>query len=80
MIDKFCWMDLVWLAALTVRLQVSDYSQLSDYNSTEQLEKNKSTNAPITSEEIVMVMIQLDNFHYYDNVSTRCLYLSHSHS
>ena len=74
MIDKFCWMDLVWLAALTVRLQVSDYS------STEQLEENKSTNAPITSEEIVMVMIQLDNFHYYDNVSTRCLYLSHSHS
>ena len=75
MIDEFCWMDLVWLAALTVWLQVSDYSQLSDYNSTEQLEKNKSTNAPITSEEVVMVMIQLDNFHYYDNVSTRCLLL-----
>ena len=25
------WVDLVWLAASTVRLQVSNYSQLSDY-------------------------------------------------
>ena len=30
-IGGFSWVDLVWLAALTVRLQVSDYSQLSDY-------------------------------------------------
>ena len=29
--------DLVWLAASTVRLQVSDFSQLSDYNYTEWL-------------------------------------------
>ena len=30
-IGGFSWVDLVWLAASTVRLQVSDYSQLSDY-------------------------------------------------
>ena len=29
-------MDLVWLAALAVLLQMSNYSQLSDYNSTEE--------------------------------------------
>ena len=28
-IDRFCWVDYVWLAASTVRLQESDYSQLS---------------------------------------------------
>ena len=38
-------------------LQVSDYSQLSNYNSTEWLVKNKAANAPITFEEILMVMI-----------------------
>ena len=27
----FYWVDLVWLAASTVRLQVSDYSQPSEY-------------------------------------------------
>ena len=26
------WEDFKWLAHVTVRLQVSDYSQLSDYN------------------------------------------------
>ena len=31
-IEEFSWMDLVWLAARTDQLQVSDYSQLSDYN------------------------------------------------
>ena len=41
----FNWEDLVWLAALTVRLQVSDYSQLSDYKRTEWFLKNKATNA-----------------------------------
>ena len=33
-IGGFSWVNLVWLAASTVRLQVSDYSQLSDYNCT----------------------------------------------
>ena len=58
-INGFGWMDLqvVWFAASTVRLQVSDYSQRSDYNCTEWLVKNKSANAPITFEEIVIVMI-----------------------
>ena len=58
-INGFGWMDLhvVWFAAFTVRLQVSDYSQRSDYNCTEWLMKNKSANAPIMFEEIVMVTI-----------------------
>ena len=30
-IGGFSWVDLVWLAASTFRLQVSDYSQQSDY-------------------------------------------------
>ena len=30
-IGGFGWVDLVWLVTSTVRLQVSDYSQLSDY-------------------------------------------------
>ena len=30
-IGGFGWLDLVWLATSAVRLQVSDYSQLSDY-------------------------------------------------
>ena len=30
-IGGFSWVDLVWLAASTVWLQVSDYSQLCDY-------------------------------------------------
>ena len=31
LIGGFGWVGLVWLAASTVRLQVSDYSQLFDY-------------------------------------------------
>ena len=31
MIGGISWVDLAWLATWTVRLQVSDYSQLSDY-------------------------------------------------
>ena len=46
------WVDLVWLATLTVLSQMSDYSRLSDYNYTEWLVKNKAANAPITFEEI----------------------------
>ena len=51
-IGESSWLDLVWLATLTVLSQVSDYSRLSDYNYTEWLVKNKAANAPITFEEI----------------------------
>ena len=30
-IGGFGWVELEWLAASTIQLQVSDYSQLSDY-------------------------------------------------
>ena len=62
-IGGFSWVDLVWLAASTVWLQVFDYSQLSnytvlsDYNCAEWLVEYKAADAPITFEEIVMVMI-----------------------
>ena len=49
-IGGFSWVDLVWLAASTVWLQVSDYSQLFDYNCTEWLVKNEAADAPITFE------------------------------
>ena len=55
-IGGFGWVAFVWLTT-TVLLQVSDYSQLSDYSSTEWLVKNNAANAPITFEEILMVMI-----------------------
>ena len=57
----FSRVNLVWLAASTVRLQVSDYSRItqSDYNSTEWLVKHKAANAPITFAEIVMIMINM---------------------
>ena len=45
------------LAALTVRLQVSNYSQLSDYKSTEKIVKYKAPSASITFNETVIVMI-----------------------
>ena len=50
-IGGFSRVDLVWLAASTVRLQVSDYSQLSDYNCTEWLVKSEAADAPITFED-----------------------------
>ena len=56
-IGRFSWVNLVCLVASTVRLQVSDYSQLSDYNFTEWLVRNKAANASITFEKIAMVMI-----------------------
>ena len=56
-IGGFSWVDLVWLAASTVWLQVSDYSQLSNYNCAEWLVEYKAADAPITFEEIVMAMI-----------------------
>ena len=36
-IGEFSWKDLKWLAHLTVRLQVPDYSKLSDYITTLQI-------------------------------------------
>ena len=50
-------MHLISLADGTARFQVSNYSQLSDFNPTQQLVKNKAVNAPIKFEKIVMVMI-----------------------
>ena len=57
-IDRFSWVDSVWLAASTVRLQVYDYNQLSDYNCTECSVKNIAADAPIIRGEMLMVMIQ----------------------
>ena len=57
-IDRFSRVDSVWLAASSVRLQVYDYNQLSDYNYTECSVKNIAADAPIIRGEILMVMIQ----------------------
>ena len=54
-IGGFSREDLKWLAHVTVRLQASD-SQLSKYNFADQLEQNTAVYAPITFEEIVIVM------------------------
>ena len=51
-IRGFSWVDLLRLAASTIRLQLFDYSQLSDYSCTGWLVKYKSADAPITFEEI----------------------------
>ena len=45
------------LARVTIRLQVSDYSQLSDFNFAKLLEQNTAVYAPITFEEVVIVTI-----------------------
>ena len=45
------------MARVTIRLQVSDYSQLSDYNFADLLEQNIAVYAPITFEEVEIVMI-----------------------
>ena len=50
MIGGFSWVHLIWLADVTVRLQVSNY------NSTQLLVNNKVVNAPIKFEEILIVM------------------------
>ena len=53
-------MDLTERTKYDWLLQLSDCPiTLSDYNSTEQLVKNKVATAPITFEEIVMAMIKL---------------------
>ena len=57
LIGRFDWKDMkgLCLAASTARLQVSDYSQLSDYNSSEWLvkKKKKAATAPITEQSTV---------------------------
>ena len=62
-IGGFSWVHLIWLANLSVCMQVSNYSPLSDYtvqiNPTQWLVKNKAVKyAPIKFVEIVMVMIK----------------------
>ena len=52
-IGGFSLMDLVWLAASIVPLQVFEYS------CTEWLVKNEAANAQITCEKIVIIMINL---------------------
>ena len=46
------------LAEWTGLLQLSDNSQLSDYNFIKLFVKNKPVTAPITFEKIVMIMIR----------------------
>ena len=58
-IGGYSLVDLVWLATSTVWLQ--DYSQLSDYSSTEWLVKNEAANTPIMFAEILMAMIKNGN-------------------
>ena len=62
-IGGFGWVDLVWSTISTLRLQVSDYGQLSDYAVRLQLYRTiseiKAVDAPITFKEIVMNMIML---------------------
>ena len=60
MIGRFSWKYLKWLAQEIVRLQVSDYSQLSDYNFADELVQNTAVYAPITFEEIVMIVISTE--------------------
>ena len=48
------------MARVTVRLQVSDYSRLSDYNFADKLEQNTAVYASIKFEEIVIVMIKVE--------------------
>ena len=76
-IGGFGWADLVWLATSTVRLRVSDYSKLSDYTvwsySTEWLVKNNAANAPITFEEIVMIMIRIKRLYCNTSETTYLL-------
>ena len=64
------------MVTLTVRLRVSDYSQLSDYNCAECLVKNKSANAPITVAETLMVMSSPENSRDSPNQSDATLKLT----
>ena len=67
-IGGLSWLHLKWVADLTVWLQVSHCSQLSDYNPTHV--KNKAVNTPIKFEEIV---------YGYDKSSNEVIY-NHSTS
>ena len=58
-IGGFCGEGLFrWLAHVTVRLQVSDYSQLSDYNFADYLEQNTSVYAPMMFKEMLWLAKQ----------------------
>ena len=57
MIGGFNWKFLKWLAQETVWLQVSDYSQLFDYNFADWSVQNTAIYAPIIFKEIVMIVI-----------------------
>ena len=66
--DQFCdWW--IWLSGLSIigyfnrPVTANCLVTLSDYSSTEWLVKNKAANAPITFEEIVMVMINIINLY-----------------
>ena len=59
MIGGFRWNYVKWLAQDIVWLQVYDYSQLSNYNCADKLGQNTVVYAPITFEEIVMIVINL---------------------
>ena len=56
-IGGFSWKYLKWLPQETIRLQVSDYSQLSDYSLADLLEQNRAFYAPFIFEDIVMIVI-----------------------
>ena len=57
-IGGFGWVELVWLATSTVRLQVSDYSQLSDYRCP------ITANCPITAKCPITVNCPITLFDY----------------
>ena len=60
-IGGFSWKYLIWLAQETVQLQVSDYSQLSDYDFAAKLVQNTAVYGPFTFDEIVMIVINMEN-------------------
>ena len=63
MIGGFSWVGLVWLAASTIQVQVSDYGQLYNYTVWLQLYR-VIMHALNTCEQIVMVMIK-NKINYY---------------
>ena len=72
--DQFCdWW--IWLSGLSIigyfnrPVTANRLVTLSDYSSTEWLVKNKAAYAPITFEEIVMVMINIINLYPTDATS-----------
>ena len=59
-IGGLSWVHLIWLADVTVRFQVSDYSQLSDFTVRFQpyiiISEKERINAPIKFGKVVMVV------------------------